>query len=58
MNQEIETQKKELLSKLQQGSVELQRISHEIISARVRLMPLLEKAWNNLKLAETYRNAL
>ena len=47
-----------LVAKLSQGGLELKRVSQEIEAARGRLMPLLDKAWTTLKVAEARRHAL
>jgi DNA-binding helix-hairpin-helix protein with protein kinase domain len=58
MDRDLESQRQNLLSTLRQGSDSLRRISHEITSARSRLLPILDKAWTNLKIAEAHRDAL
>ncbi len=58
LNRELEVRRKNLLSKLQQGPNNLKRISNKIVTARSRLIPVLEKAWNSYKIAEARRNAL
>ena len=58
MDRELELQRQNLLSTLRQGADSLRRLSQEISAARARLMPLLEKAWTGLKIAETKRDAL
>ena len=58
MDQELESQRQNLQSTLRQGSDSLRRLSQEIGAARARLMPLLEKTWTGLKVAEANRNAL
>ncbi len=58
INQEIELSEKKLLSTLQQGLSVLRRLNQDIKTTRSRMIPLLEKAWDNLKIAEIRRNAL
>lgn len=58
MDRDLESERQNLLSTLRQGSDSLRRLSHEISAARTRLMPLLEKTWTGLKVAEANRNAL
>lgn len=58
MDRELESQRQNTLSYLRHGSVSLRRLSQEIGSARNRLMPVLEKAWTGLKVAEAKRDAL
>jgi DNA-binding helix-hairpin-helix protein with protein kinase domain len=58
MDRELESQRQNQLSTLRQGSDSLRRISQEIGAARARIMPLLEKAWTGLKIAEANRDAL
>lgn len=58
MDRELESQRQNLLSTLRQGSDSLRRLSQEIGAARTRLMPLLEKTWTGLKIAEAKRDAL
>lgn len=47
-----------LTLQLSQGPATLQRQAQEIVAARTRLMPLLEKAWTGLKVAEAQQKAL
>jgi len=54
----LESRRQSLTLTLQQGPATLQRLNTEIRAARVRLMPVLEKAWNDLKIAEVRRNVL
>jgi DNA-binding helix-hairpin-helix protein with protein kinase domain len=58
MDRDLEAKKQKLLSALQQAPLQLRRLSQEITAARPRLMPLLEKAWTALKVAEAQRDAL
>ena len=58
MDRELESQRQNLLPTLRQGSDSLRRLSQEIGAARARLMPLLEKTWTGLKIAEAKRDAL
>ena len=58
IDRELEARRRNLLSTLRQGPDELLRLSREINATRTRLMPVLEKAWNTLKIAEARRNVL
>ena len=58
INRELDIRRQSLLATLRQGPDELRRLRQEIIGARERLMPTLEKAWDELKIAEARRNAL
>jgi DNA-binding helix-hairpin-helix protein with protein kinase domain len=58
MDRDLESQQQNLLSTLRQGSDSLRRISQEITAARSRLMPILDKTWTALKVAEAHRDAL
>ncbi len=58
MDRDLESQRQNLLSNLRHGPDSLRRLSQEISAARVRLTPLLEKAWTGLKVAEAKRDAL
>jgi DNA-binding helix-hairpin-helix protein with protein kinase domain len=58
MDRELDARRQKLLSALQQGAVQLRRMSQETANARSRLMPLLERAWTVLKIAEAQRDAL
>lgn len=54
----LEAKRQTLQTALRQGPATLMRLNQEIIAARPRLMPLVEKAWDNLKVAEAQRKAL
>ncbi len=58
IGRELEARRQNLLLTLRQGPDDLLRLSQEINAAQARLMPVLEKAWNKLKIAEARRNAL
>src|SRR6266511_1534558 len=58
MDRALEAKRQTLQTALRQGSATLMRLNREIIAARPRLTPLLEKAWNNFKVAEAQRKAL
>jgi DNA-binding helix-hairpin-helix protein with protein kinase domain len=58
MDRDLESQQQNLLSTLRQGSDSLRRISQEITAARSRLMPILDKTWTALKVAEAHHDAL
>jgi DNA-binding helix-hairpin-helix protein with protein kinase domain len=58
IDRELEARRQNLLSTLRQGPDLLRRLSQDINAARTRLMPLLEKAWIALKIAEARRDAL
>jgi DNA-binding helix-hairpin-helix protein with protein kinase domain len=58
LDRELEIRRQILLPHLMQGPDTLKRLSQEINTARLRLMPLLEQAWIPLKIAEAHRNAL
>jgi DNA-binding helix-hairpin-helix protein with protein kinase domain len=58
LDRELEAKRQTLQTALRQGPAALMRLSQEISTARPRLMPLLEKAWETLKVAETQRKAL
>ena len=58
LDRELEAKQQNLQSALRQGPAALMRLNQEIIAARPRLMPLLEKAWDNLKVADAQRKAL
>ena len=58
VNQEIKLSEKRLLSTLQQGPSVLRRLNQDINTSRTRMIPLLEKAWDDLKIAEARKNAL
>lgn len=58
MDRNLASQRESLLTRLRQGSDSLRRISQEITAARSRLMPILDKAWTGLKIAEAHRDAL
>lgn len=58
IDRDLELRRKALLSTLKQGPDALRRIGQEIRMARPRLLPGLERAWNELKIAEARRDAL
>ena len=55
---EVEARIQKLLLELRQGPDELLRLGQEIKVTRARLMPMLEKAWDDLKIAEARRDAI
>ncbi len=55
---EIAALQQNLIQQLQRGVGHLQRLAQEIPAARQRLMPMLSKAWDDLKVAELQRAAL
>jgi DNA-binding helix-hairpin-helix protein with protein kinase domain len=58
LDRNLESQRASLVGLLRQGPDQLRRISHEIGGARIRLTPLLERAWNQLKIAEATIHSL
>jgi DNA-binding helix-hairpin-helix protein with protein kinase domain len=58
LNRELEAKRQQLQTVLSRGPAELMRLSQEIIVARTRLMPMLEKAWETLKVSEAQRQAM
>jgi DNA-binding helix-hairpin-helix protein with protein kinase domain len=54
----LEAKRQTLQTALRQGPATLMRLNREIIAARPRLMPMLEKAWDDFKVAEAQRKAL
>jgi DNA-binding helix-hairpin-helix protein with protein kinase domain len=58
IDRELEARRQNLLLTLRRGPDDLLRLSQEINAAQARLIPVLEKAWNTLKIAEARRNAL
>ena len=58
LDRELQVKRQTLQTALRQGPAALMRLNQEIIAARPRLMPLLEKAWDNLKVADAQRKAL
>jgi hypothetical protein len=58
LDRELRAKRQTLQTALRQGWAALMRLNQEIIAARPRLMPLLEKAWDNLKVADAQRKAL
>lgn len=55
VNREINAKQQAHLQTLRQGVTDLTRITQEVLAARSRLMPLLEKSWNEYKMAEARR---
>ncbi|MFN7928919.1 MAG: hypothetical protein U0Y68_13420 [Blastocatellia bacterium] len=55
---ELEARRQALLATLRQGANDLRRISQEIIAARPRLMPMMEKTWEQFKVTEAQWKAL
>jgi DNA-binding helix-hairpin-helix protein with protein kinase domain len=58
LDRELEARRQSLLTLLRQGPDKLRRLNQEIVAARPRLMPVLEKTWNSFKIAEAHRKAL
>lgn len=58
LDRSLEALRTTLLHGLQQGPEHLRRLSAETSAARTRLMPLLERSWKNLQIAETALRAL
>jgi DNA-binding helix-hairpin-helix protein with protein kinase domain len=58
LEQDLENRAKKLVADLQGGQRALTRLSQEIIAARPRLMPHMERAWLALKLAEAAHRAI
>jgi len=58
LEEELNKWQSSLVAQLKTGKSDLDRIRKEITLARLRLMPLLEKAWSEYKIAEAYRKAL
>jgi DNA-binding helix-hairpin-helix protein with protein kinase domain len=58
IDRDIEALRRSLLVQLEQGPQTLKLLGIEIPAARRRLMPGLERAWNDLKIAEARRAAL
>lgn len=58
LDRALESQREDLLRMLRQGPEQLRRASSEVTAARTRLMPLLDRAWNQLKIAEASLKAL
>jgi len=52
LDRDLESQRADLLRVLRQGPEQLRRTSSEVIAARTRLMPLIDRTWNQLKIAE------
>jgi DNA-binding helix-hairpin-helix protein with protein kinase domain len=58
IDQDLTAKRQKLFGTLQEGVLVLQRLSQGIAPARQRLMPILEKTWAALKIAEASRNCL
>lgn len=58
LDRELAARRQALVEILRQGPDSLQQLSREIMAARLRLMPLAEKAWDDLQLAQLRRKAL
>ena len=58
MDRDLESERQNALGYLRCGPDSLRRVSQEIVAARTRLMPLLEKTWTGLKINEAKRDAL
>ena len=58
LDRDLESQRADLLRVLRQGPEQLRRTSSEVIAARTRLMPLLDRTWTQIKSAEASLKAL
>ena len=58
VDRELEARRQEVVAALRKGPADLLRLGQEIAAARQRLMPRLEAAWTEAKLAEARRKAL
>jgi DNA-binding helix-hairpin-helix protein with protein kinase domain len=58
LDRELDDRRRNMLTSLQQGPQLLRRQCEEISAARLRLMPLLEQKWTELKIAEAQKHAL
>lgn len=58
LDAELDLRRKTAVAALRKGPDELKRMSAEIINARARLMPALERAWGELRVAQTIRDAM
>ena len=58
VEREIERRRHELLELLRKGPDTLRQTSQAIVAARKELMPALEKAWTDFKMAEVEKNDL
>lgn len=58
IDRQFEVRRQSLFSTLRQGPDLLRQVIQDINTARLRLMPILEKAWTTLKMAEARRNEL
>lgn len=54
MERDLTKRRKDLIATLQQGPATLHQMNKEIVAARNRLFPLLNQAWNELKVAEAH----
>lgn len=58
LDRDLEERRQKYLAVLRQGPDALRLQSREISAARMRLMPLMEKAWTSLRIAQIQRAAL
>lgn len=58
LDREMDVRRQKLLTTLRQGPDTLRRLSVDINAARLRLIPIMENAWNSFKIAEARRNAM
>jgi DNA-binding helix-hairpin-helix protein with protein kinase domain len=58
LDRELAARRQSLVQSLRQGPELLKRTSQEIATARKRLIPVLEDAWTQLKIADAWKSAL
>ena len=58
LNRDLEATRAHLIGILRQGPVQLRQLTTEITNARSRLMPILERCWNELRTAEASLKSL
>ena len=58
LDAEIDQRRRMAISALQKGPNELRRLTAEIINARARLAPALDRAWHDFKVAQAEHEAL
>ena len=58
LDRELEAKRHGLLGELRHGPDALNRLRKEIESARRRMMPMLDRLWTELKVAQAQRSAL
>ncbi len=57
LDRELETKRQKLLATVAQGPTSLQGMAREVQAARIRLMPILERSWSELRVEEARRKA-